>query len=93
MLLGRNAFPLQRQAVVGANLLVLTIVPGHGAVGSLSLNSFAIWADEDGCHQSQRSKPWKQRVTRTVDKEERNLLKNRREYEIAKPFRTYSSFS
>lgn len=45
-----------REREMGTNLLVLTIVPGHGAVGSLSLNGFAIGADEDGRHQSQRSK-------------------------------------
>lgn len=45
----------------GTNLLVLTIVPGHGAMGSLSLDSFTIRADEDGRHQSQGSKTWNQR--------------------------------
>lgn len=47
--------PIQRKSEMGTNLLVLTVVPGHGAVGSLSLDGFAIGADEDGRHQSQRS--------------------------------------
>lgn len=32
---------------VVTNLLVLPIVPGHSAMGSLSLNSLAIWAHEN----------------------------------------------
>lgn len=46
------------------NLLVLTVVPGHSAMGSLSLNSLAIRAHENWCHQAQRAKTYNGKYTK-----------------------------